>query len=330
LRRSTIAVGIAFAAISFAAFMQFTSPVPGGTASPRAEDVPVQNGVGRESGRQEDIKPASIAAPLGSTPIAVPKESLAMFNEYADASDLRIFVEKAKRQPARGGIYYASIALEECRALRAEIQGSPPLADAAKLAATAALAGQPTNARMHSLAVLQSRCASFTSDELGVTEQRALITWGRAQDPMAKLRAKILEGSADLQDPEKRQALMNEVLALNDPGVLELLRGLAWSVSGDQAAIFLDGQEFGGLDGEQFDTAWMLMTCTLSRRCNERGVVVEQNCGLGQICAESMQTMLRSRAASDVEFQKISAVANRLAQIVATGQVSALRPVTRK
>jgi len=295
----------------------------------RSNDVATSPRPLEGSGREIHIVKADAATSNVPRDVAPARESSTMFNQYADASDLRLFVEESKRRVARGGIFYASAALDECRALKAEIEGSASLADAVKLAASTALAGQPMTPRMRALAVLQGRCANFTADELGVAEQRSMIAWGRAQDPLARLRARLLEGATGLQDPEKRQVLMKELLAVGDPGMLELVRGLAWSSSGELSSIYVDGQAFGGLDGEQFDTAWMLMTCAIAERCGSRGIVVEQNCGLADKCAESLAALLRSRAGSDEEYRKIAAVADRLTQIVLSRQVSALLPMPK-
>jgi hypothetical protein len=170
-----------------------------------------------------------------------------MFRAFETADDLRLFVENAKRVPSEGGLLYADAALSECRTFREA--GIGQRAAAAIQSHTVNILDQQAVAKQaESLKWLERRCASFTTDELSLTERRSLITWGAESDPLWKLQRSASKAYTATTGPDVRIPLMQSALSTGDPLLLETVRGLAWAPvpDGGTSTIYIDAVPFGG------------------------------------------------------------------------------------
>lgn len=285
--------------------------------------------------RRDEAPPAlekplpSVARSSAVTAIESPTEppSGELFRAFQTADDLRIFVEMAKRVPSKGGLLYADAALTECRTFREEGIGQRA-AVGIQSRSTSEPDQQLVKKQADSLDWLEKRCASFTSDELSLTERRSLITWGADVDPLWKLQRSMSRAYRATSGGDARTPLMQAALSARDPLLLEIVRSLAWTrqPGASSSVIYVDSAPFGGLDAESFNLAWRLFQCTAASDCGAADAMLRQECALGGVCQDSIEASVRSQAGSSARYDRIVSVAARLSRIASHGDVRAFLP----
>jgi hypothetical protein len=320
-KRSTLILAmLVLAAIGLAALVAFKGDVrdsvPGalGSLSPEVERPAVL----------PSVAPSALAR-TDTDPKETRQKSDSMAAEYRDAADLRIFVEKAKQRPERGGALYAAAALFECSLLR-DAQ-SARLSQLKQQLSTDR--GAQAAQRLAALQWLEQRCVGFTTTEVSLADEAFLREWGQGKDALLALKARVMK--ANPPDDVQRRQLLTEVLATGEPLLLPLVQGLATAPSDDRGgfATFLDGQPYAGLDAEGFAAAWRLMSCQVTSSCALRDSQLMQQCAFDGRCAQSIEAGVRIAAHSTKEYERIQAVAERLTQVIKGGDPTPLLPPQR-
>lgn len=269
---------------------------------------------------------APIAAAATSSPEPAQPTLDKRVAQYREATDLRIFVEQAKRHPESGGALYAVTALFECALLRDVQLDSTRLAQLKQR--LAADSSELTSQRSTALQWLEQRCAGFTSSEVSLSEEKFLRDWGQSKDALLALRSRVMNAGTPAEDT--RRHLLGEVLETGEPLLLPLAQSLATAASDSgSVATYLDGKPYGGLDAEEFAAAWRLMSCQVTQSCATRDSQLMQQCAFEGKCAQSIQASIEASAKSPAEYQRIGLVAERLRQVVIARDPAPLLPPAR-
>lgn len=250
-----------------------------------------------------------------------------LLREFRDAADLRVFVEKAKRSPERGGIYYASLALVDCMAMRASQLGPQALARRRSV-----ISSNPTESTPQQLAALdwlEARCGGFSSDELRPRELELLETAGKGRDRLYDLRSRAMSlASSNQHDTQHRFALVEDLLKSGDPVLIEQAVWMAGRSNASQgsAAAYLDNEAHAGLGAEHFALALRLMSCRLTDSCGMKDLQIHHDCVVEARCASSIAKGVQLDAGSTKDHQRISRVADRLLDVVRAADPAPLMP----
>lgn len=262
---------------------------------------------------------APVAAPHVMAGIA---HKSTLFTRAQTATDLRVFVEAVKREAESGGAFYANEALLQCRLLRNT--GLRPESVAALRQKLAMNPDEVSKQRLASLDWLDRRCSGFTDAELSGDEQSYLLSWGVEKDPLMALRRRAHK--LDRSNATARQQLLAEMLATQDPLLLEGARGVSMEErAGDGAPVaYLDGVENGGLDIEGYIYAWDLAICRVAGSCNAQDAKLKAECAFAGECLDSVQARVLRAVGSREKFDRISSVADRLQQVIRNQDTKAL------
>lgn len=234
-------------------------------------------------------------------------------------------MEATKQEVQSGGAYYAYDALLQCRLLR-EIDLRPEKV-AALRQQLAVDDNEMAKRRLASLDWLEKRCAGFTDAELGWDEEKYLLSWAVTKDPLMALRRRAHQ--FDRNNNEARQQLLQDMLATQDPLLLEGVRGVSSVVdrAGDgEPAAYLDGVRDGGLDKVDYMYAWNIAICRVAGSCSVQDVRLQTECALAGECFDSVPAHIQHDVDTQERFERISAVAGRLQQVILNRDVAALLP----
>lgn len=288
-----------------------------------ASEVPLQ---GKTPPALPSTDETSIAAEreAAATPQDVARKP-ALYARSRTATDLRLFVEAAKQEVESGGAYYAFDALLQCRLLReADLRPEKVMALRQQLAVDD---NKTAKRRLASLDWLEKRCAGFTEAELGWSEEKFLLSWAVTKDPLMTLRRRAHQ--VDRNDTAARQQLLRDMLATQDPLLLEGVRGVSSFVdrTGDgEPATYLDGVRDGGLDSVDYMYAWKLAICGVAGSCTVQDAQLQTDCALAGECFDSVPARVQHDVGTQERFERISAVAGRLQQVISNRDVNALLP----
>ena len=197
---------------------------------------------------------------------------------FSAAQDLRVFVESSKQQPLVGGIFYASIAINECRFSGAgDTSASPSVKTEQK--------------REQARARLRSRCASFTESELSTDALMQLTSLRDAsRDPLRAAYNKWNEARAS-GNRTGQQASLDQVLQLRDPMLVAAVS--PYSVL---PAAF-NGIAVKGEELTLYQGVWSLLPCGFGADCGPNNLAVLRECADGGVCYGGKLEMVRAELA---------------------------------
>lgn len=285
--------------------------------------APARTNVAVQAPSTESAKPGSRSAAASAPAPPAPKKSL--FTEALVATDLRVFVEAAKRDVEHGGAFYVNEALLECRLLRdTYLQPEKVAALKSRLAASSDAVSQR---RLSSLEWQDKRCAGFTADELDMGSQKFLLGWAADKDPLITLRRQF--GKVDRENVDERQKLISRVFETQDPSLIRIAGGVSMVDDGTGSGNligYVDGIRMGGLDAESYTYAWDLAACMTAAACSVQDSLLQSECAFAGHCFDSVQARVRDALGSEEKFNKAVGLSKRLQQIVASRDAGALRP----
>lgn len=231
---------------------------------------------------------------------------------YSGAEDLRVFVEKAKLKPEDGGIAYASLAVRHCSAALGLQTSAGKTWDR-----TTALDQTAAPQRMAALELYKRRCASFTHEELAAAAE--VFQTGANSDPVVK----VLIAARGNLDATTRTRLTEEMMRMRDPYSLTSMP-LLQSRGGPA---YLDGIPYGGVDRREYMHAISLLPCAFGAGCDKSHEGVVLQCVAEGTCAKDLFDLVRHASAETPgSYERIMTIYSRLAQVVASGDSSALVP----
>jgi hypothetical protein len=257
---------------------------------------------------------------LADSPAPTPSQ------RYRDASDLRIFVEQAKRSTEPGAGLYATKALEECSAARTAFFTPERLATLRREIAMESMERRAE--RSAALDVVLGRCASFSLDELSLAESLRTSTWLAAADPWLALQRRLISLSS--QDEIGKRALLAEAIAYRDRHLLHQATAVmdVVTASGAEFTGFVDGVPSGGLDQQAYLVARSLAVCKFTSSCgqaNEVGLLHE--CAISGRCATSEEELVRADPSLG---DRVVRLADVMAAHLSSGNIDALMPPPKR
>jgi hypothetical protein len=195
---------------------------------------------------------------------------------YESASNLRAFVQDAVRQPSRGGVFYALMALSECRTWQGAEVELPT--DVAARRSHAELFH-----RLGWVGLSDRRCASFIAADLDDSQVDDLYARGRAQgDPLMLAYLGWLD-ALEQGSVEALLAAMPLVLQSADPALLRWVAatGPGFLVGGNGGVGSTDEASM----RRRLD-AWALLPCEFGADCSRPDLGAGSPCIAAGLCAQ--------------------------------------------
>lgn len=247
-------------------------------------------------------------------------ERASLSKAWNGATNLRAFALDARRQPSLGGRLYAEHIARLCSSARYQFDlGQLPYS------ANHAAGSKDQLASSSAARTLQEQCSPFTSDEL---DGLRLRTTDPADDPL--VRAYRTFDNESKASPDRRRALMKEVLDARDPVLLEELGvRLALHTNREQGlGIYFDGNWYPIKTDPDIAAAFALLPCEFGYPCGATNVELLVECVLGNPCyASRWQKLEREQCAIDAgRCQRVAAWTRRLADAVRTGRDDLFTP----
>jgi hypothetical protein len=135
---------------------------------------------------------------------------------------------------------------------------------------------------------------------------------------------------------DEQVQIAKEALALKDPQVLSQMKSFAAVPSSNpkQGSVsYFDGRPYGGLGAADYYAAWEAAMCSFGKDCTSpREWAVVQACLQEGICVANALELIKSEYANQpARWEKVTALAARITQVVNDGDVQAfLPPKSRK
>lgn len=273
------------------------------------------------AGRADDVRSPGTASPPAESPRLVDSPR----QRFQKASDLRIFVEQAKRSVEPGAALYATRALMECSGVR-EVYLTPDRVAVLRREISAE-PGQRQAERTAALETALSRCASFSLDELSPIEGGRVAGWLASSDPWLAVYRRIIRASST--DRDGRLALLGETVAIGDPYLLSSAAGLMSEPTSDGSGVvgYVDGMAFGGLDAEAYLAARSLAICRFTSTCmRAENVDLLHECAIAGNCIASLDESIRLDPRLKDRAGPIEALAALIVERLKAGNLDALMP----
>lgn len=210
----------------------------------------------------------------GATPTPRPPAS-PLISAFESAGNLRAFIADALQHPAQGGVFYALVALAECRG-RQGVDGDLP-SDVARERSHAEL-----SQRLAWVNLSERRCASLIPDDLADSRIDDLFALGVAQgDPLVLAYRGWLDAIEQGSVHDLIEA-MQRVLASADPALLQWVAaaGSLYLIGGRSTSSPADEMSI----RRRLD-AWALLPCELGADCSRPDLGAASPCIAAAHCA---------------------------------------------
>jgi hypothetical protein len=212
---------------------------------------------------------------------------------YEQSADLIAFIESAKRNPADGGYFMASIAANNCalytKKKLVEIDPSARTAQAGSI-----------ERREAALKSMQNRC---TGHEISAGNEASLLLkeGARLGDPLVLFQNDLRNARMDglLGADQVKQAF-----ALNNPYAIEA--AMAAFQASDENRLVYDGNAISGDDARYLRLAFQLLTCAFGLDCGPASAIATHDCiVLGGSCDTDRFQQVQGWGVAPREWERV-------------------------
>lgn len=201
----------------------------------------------------------------GASSMSAGSQRSSIVDAFEKSTSLRTFIENAKRNPAQGGYFMASIAADSCA-----MYGKRTLAqiDPSMLTARTELVERKAAA----LKLVQSRCEGY--EATGGNDVVSLLKEGAQQgDPIVKLQNDLRNARMDGQIGAEQ---VRQAFALNNPYAI----GVAMSAfqASDESRLLYKGNSVSADDTRYLNLVFQLLPCAFGLDCGSTSIVSTGNC----------------------------------------------------
>jgi hypothetical protein len=247
---------------------------------------------------------------MRTTVSPVGSKRLPIVDAYEKSTDLMTFIESAKRNPADGGYFMASIAASNCalyaKQTLVEIDPSARTAQAASV-----------ERREAALKSMQNRCKGYEVSA-GNDTSSLLKEGARQGDPIVKLqndlRSARMEGLLGADQ-------VKQAFALNNPYAIEAAM-TAFQAS-DEKRLLYGGNAIGGDDARYLRLAFQLLPCGFGLDCGPASAITTHDCVvLGGSCDTDRFQQIQGWGVAPREWERVMQYYNEMEYAYRNGDYS--------
>lgn len=299
------------------------------TISPTSE-------LARSVSGQASVKDSSMSlnAVTEKAPILAAPSLNVLVNKYAQAKDMRVFVEWAKQHPELGGWFYAEKGVRDCLMVRNFVTSNESIA---KYGSYYTPENYPK--RQQAFESLKTLCQGFLSIEISDAVLRTMSQQAKQSGDIFYRIAADLESANAQKDAVKKAASLDEInkkiFATKDPLLIERY-GYSLNVGNlaQSRVYWLDGiaYEVNSPAGRNMMQAWTLVPCSLGLQCDVTHQTVMIACLQFNLCGKSYLDYIEMDLKNGNEADRLPQLMGfykRLSEVVNAGDWDAFKPKTQ-